>query len=147
MPRLSASLSKEQYAWVESESESTGDSMAEVIRTLIDKERGVLSESPTESKSDVDLDSLVNQIESLEQRVTELESPQTDTEATESDLLAYVRNHGPCKAKELKQHCYPEDSEYARSTWWTKIAKDQLKESNAQYRNNIGWSFEESTPE
>ncbi len=95
-----------------------------------------------------DVQQLEQRVSELEQRVNHLEEPdprdttptlETDTEDSHTDLLEYVREHGPVKAGELKDNCYPRDCELARSTWWTKRAKERLKESNAHYTNNIGW--------
>lgn len=87
MPRLAASLSESQYAWVESESESRDVSMAQVIRDLIDGQR--TGESLYDSGVDRDSDresgtkSFGEQIESLADRVDELEARLGSLEAAE----------------------------------------------------------------
>ena len=148
MPRLSASLSKEQYGWVESQSESRGESMAEVIRYLIDKERGVLDESPIESHPAVDLESLVNQVESLEQRVSELEDQQgptilehneTVTDSAQSDLIEYVQSNQPVSKADIVADCYPENSPLKQKTWWETRAREELKDSGFEFVRNVGW--------
>jgi len=115
------------------------------------------SDAPRNDATDSEVQQLENRVADLEQRVSSLEyqpvpvepdprdttpTLETATDDSHTDLLEYVREHGPVKAGELKEHCYPEDHHLARSTWWTKRAKERLKESGASYRNNQGWRFE-----
>jgi len=123
---------------IEQEAQEQELSPTEYMRSILRNRKQItLEDSATESEAEYA--ELEDRLDELEERVTALED---HPEATQSDLLEYVRENGPVKAGELKEHCYPSDSEYARSTWWTKIAKDQLKESGAEYRNNQGWRMD-----
>ncbi len=158
MPRFTTSLTDEQDEWLRQESDRRNRSKADIVRMCIDMVRtGEVNDEP-DTTEPVQTDvvkrgehaELENRVADLEQRVSDLEANPRDTTPTletptddsHTDLLEYVREHGPVKAGELKDNCYPEDHHLARSTWWTKRAKERLKESNAQYTNNIGWRFE-----
>lgn len=141
-------LPESMKAAIEQEAEEQELSPTEYMRSILRNRRQITIED-TPEESQADYAQLEDRVTELEQRLNRLEEPEPRdtnptreaTETTHTDLLEYVREHGPVKAGELKEHCYPEDHYYAPSTWWTKEAKDTLKESNATYRNNIGWSF------